>query len=215
MKEKLFQLIRTGNEENIRLAFALKEANNIRFDYEDMVDYRDVCRTLFVPHWKNCFVLNIDLPYSEPEEDMDKIILLSQITYYEFSYEYDRKSFPFFDISPLMNLEKFVMIHTGIDELPMGFANLKHLKHVDVQTNQLTELPDELGQVETLEYLDIRYNRPLSRVGKWIAEFPNLKELWMYPNAYEADGVPIEICNYPKGVIKSWGFKKVDGTELL
>ncbi len=54
-----------------------------------------------------------------------------------------------------------------------------------IQNNRLTALPDELGLLEWLEVLDVRFNH-LSTLPESLADLANLKEVW-------TEGNPIEL----------------------
>ncbi|MGV9171697.1 MAG: hypothetical protein ACOC35_03870, partial [Promethearchaeia archaeon] len=68
-----------------------------------------------------------------------------------------------------------------LTSLPDWIGNLKRLRHLDVGANQLTSLPDSLANLKTLEVLDLKnpYPRPPPVIEKIKCLYQNKRKFFL------------------------------------
>ena len=50
-------------------------------------------------------------------------------------------------------LQRLVLTHNALEQLPAAIGQLKHLEHLDLSHNRLVELPEEIGMLSNLKTL--------------------------------------------------------------
>jgi internalin A len=78
-----------------------------------------------------------------------------------------------------------------LTELPQSIGNLTNLTTLSLSDNQLTKLPESIGNLTNLEILYLDYNQ-LTELPESIGNLTNLEQLWLGDNAWQKP-VPKEI----------------------
>ena len=63
-----------------------------------------------------------------------------------------------YTISALKNLEKLYLDNNNLTTIPDSIGNLKNLKGLYLHNNNLTTIPDSIGNLKNLEVLDLDNN---------------------------------------------------------
>ena len=71
-----------------------------------------------------------------------------------------------------------------LTELPNSIGNLTNLEKLWLVNNQLTELPQSIGNLTNLKKLNLRGNR-LTELPQSIGNFTNLESIWLDSNPWE------------------------------
>ena len=82
------------------------------------------------------------------------------------------------------NLERIDLNNNQLTELPQSIGNLTNLKWLTLSSNQLTELPQSIGNLTNLEILLLGINK-LTEPPNYIANLTNLKRLDLHRNPWQ------------------------------
>jgi Leucine-rich repeat (LRR) protein len=169
-QQKLKQMIESGDEDNIRLAFSYEsaiQADYPQFDMESFIheEYDDLLLLLEI---------HLSQYGNELEEDIvDHLIMLFTVDGLDLS-ENDSYNLPE-NIGVLKNLTwlNFYAAHLGY--LPASFSNLKNLKSLNLDENYAFQtIPEEVLNLTSLEDLSID---DLNQLPENIGNLTNLKNL--------------------------------------
>ena len=89
------------------------------------------------------------------------------------------------------NLKWLYLYGNQLTELPQSIGNLTNLTTLSLSDNQLTKLPESIGNLTNLEILYLDYNQ-LTELPESIGNLTNLEQLWLGDNAWQKP-VPKEI----------------------
>ena len=89
------------------------------------------------------------------------------------------------------NLEKLYLYENQLTELPQSIGNLTNLKYLYLYENQLTELPESIGNLTNLEDLVLYFNQ-LTELPESIGNLTKLEYLGLERNNWKKP-VPKEI----------------------
>ncbi|HEC39292.1 MAG TPA: leucine-rich repeat domain-containing protein [bacterium] len=82
------------------------------------------------------------------------------------------------EVFELKNLKSLSLEFNQITEIPKDISNLTSLKYLDVDYNQLTVLPEIIGEMRLLKSLGIMYNN-ISSLPISIKNLKNLKHIYL------------------------------------
>ena len=66
----------------------------------------------------------------------------------------------------------------GLKTLPDSFGNLKLLRELDLDDNELTTLPESFGNLKSLQHLELQHNK-LTTLPESLCSIPNLKTIYI------------------------------------
>lgn len=107
----------------------------------------------------------------------------------EISYCWSLSSLPS-EIGNLTNLQKLLLIYTGLTSLPSEIGNLINLQELQVIRNKLSSLPPEIGNLTNLQILNA-YRNKLASLPLEIDKLTNLRQVNLRTN--ELTVLPKEI----------------------
>lgn len=81
------------------------------------------------------------------------------------------------DLKVLKNIKTLNIEHNQFKTLPKNLANLSSLTHLYADDNELTELPDFICEMTSLEYIDIGQSYDIKKLPENIGNLSNLKIL--------------------------------------
>jgi len=137
--DKIINLLKSGDESNIELAYALGEGQKINVD--------ELVKSIYGE-----FLLNV----VEGDTIKDKLINLTNLMYL-FLDNNELTTLPE-GISKLANLKYLDLDYNNLTTLPEWINNLTNLKGVYLNDNNLTTLPEGISKLANLKYLDLRNN---------------------------------------------------------
>lgn len=77
------------------------------------------------------------------------------------------------------------MSSNQIEELPHELGKLNKLKILDVTSNQLTVVPPDLGSIETLEKVDLSLNPVVKEVDEFARKGPTKLKEYLKSDDYD------------------------------
>ena len=83
------------------------------------------------------------------------------------------------------NLKYLNFDDNQLTELPNSIGNLTNLAYLSLNHNQLTELPDSIGNLTSLKTLWL-HNNQLTELPEWIGNLTTLEKLWLNYNQLTA-----------------------------
>ena len=141
-EDKIINLLKTGNESNIELAYAVGKGQKINVD--------ELVKSIYGE-----FLLNV----VEGDTIKDKLINLTNLKMLNLGW--NKLTNPPEGISNLTNLERLGLDNNELTTLPEGISNLTNLKRLDLDNNELTTLPEGISNLTNLKWLYL-YNNNLS-----------------------------------------------------
>jgi Leucine-rich repeat (LRR) protein len=114
----------------------------------------------------------------------------------------------------LFSLKKLHRLDIGgsnINSIPVGIGNLRSLKDLSVCccnqfNNILSVLPEEIGNLDSLGFFDLRYNS----IRKLPSSIGNLKKLWWLRLQFnQLDSLPPEIGNLAQLIFLDLGYNNI------
>lgn len=78
-------------------------------------------------------------------------------------------------------VQQLLLGYNQLTTLPDSIGNFRFLKQLSIQNNQLTHIPDTIGNLSALEILNLQRNKLIS-VPNTIGSLTNLEELYMSVN---------------------------------
>lgn len=204
---QLKELIKSGQDDNIELAYAIGEGQGIDVDemvksiYGDLLDILD--GDTIKEKIPGLFSDELDLYGNGLEMVPESIGYLTNLKRLDLGVN-KLESIPksirnltnlkdlYLDTNQLKSLPDWIrnitnlkelFLHTNqLKSLPKGIGNLKNLEHLTLGDNQLESLPDWIGNLTNLEKLNLENNKKLSSLPKSIGNLKNLKHLYLEGN---------------------------------
>lgn len=194
-REKIYNLINTGDRANIEMAFAIDKSLNL-----------GVTRKYL--EWFGAFCINqrLESHLDKQKSYTDSLIDLLCCTNVHLLENDKNKRLPMFllkhpnlkrlsitkselhkkpklmlDITKLSNLESLILKKNGLKTLPNELGNLKNLKVIELNCNKFKEFPKVLLKMKSLEQIHIQNNN-ISKLPQEITELTNLKALATHSN---------------------------------
>lgn len=188
-KQKIIQLLQTGTLENIRLALNLEKSQKV-----DLADFWQACIELFFGLKSELTAEDLVYLFSTPQLDWAHIALHHQNP---SRYRVEQPSL-LAPVEPLDNLpegltylgqlEKVFLSGNNLTELPDFIGNWTELKELHLSNNRLTEIPWAVAELKKLERLDLSGN-PVQYLPRGLKKLSNLKELCLEFTPLSADQV--------------------------
>jgi Leucine Rich Repeat (LRR) protein len=97
------------------------------------------------------------------------------------------------------NLTQLALRRLGLDTLPEEIGTLSRLKYLDVHDSRLASLPDSMGQLENLELLNVMGNR-LRDLPDALFDLPRLRALNLIANDFTTAPVGLRRMRALRGV---------------
>lgn len=191
-QQKLKQMIESGDEDNIRLAFSYESAIQTdypQFDMESFIlsVYGDL---LYM------FSLNADYGISNYDGVIDELITLFNIEGLDLS-EQALYGLPE-NIGILTNLTWLNLYSAKLETLPKSFKNLKNLTYLNFDDNNFKQIPNEIVSLSKLESLTFG---DILEIPQWIGNLSNLKILDLHSSEYD---------NFPESFAKLTALENLD-----
>ena len=115
----------------------------------------------------------------------------------------------FSEITGFKNLEKLNLSDNKISNIE-GIENLSKLNKLELNFNEINEIPDNLNKLQSLEILDLTGNK-LSEISKGISELKNLKVLNLSINKINSIKEPLDkLINLETLVLSENKIEKID-----
>jgi len=182
METKIYQLLTSGQLDNVALAWELIQSQRIdTAPYIELVDWYFKNRTLF---HEESFVEKLDILFGERTQLRSKMQKHSDVPS---------------SIALLKNLKELYLYHNIITKLPSSIGELKELEILDLYCNRLKVLPESIGQLTQLKRLDL-YQNELNYLPNSISQLTNLEVLNISSNF---------IKKLPEGLLALKKLKKV------
>ncbi len=159
-EDKIINLLNTGDESNIELAYALGKGQGINVDELVKSIYGDLL-----------------LNKAKGKTIKDKVLYLTNLEEL-WLHDYDLTSLP----EGIKNLTNLVGLYLQRNKLTSlkGTENLINLRELYLNTNELTSLPEGIDKLTNLKWLDL-YNNKLTNLES-IGKLTNLKWLGLQRN---------------------------------
>jgi internalin A len=100
----------------------------------------------------------------------------------------------------------------NLTELPESIGQLTQLQYLDLFNNQLTEIPESIGQLTQLQLLDFSFNQ-LTQLPEFLLHLASLKELYLHGN--DALGLPAEVLGPHLSDSYYQGFQPAKPADIL
>jgi Leucine-rich repeat (LRR) protein len=142
IKQKLMSLLKSGDIDNIELAYALGKGQKINVD--------ELVKSIYGE-----FLLN----KAKGKTIKDKLINLTNLDVLGL-HNNELKSLPDW-IGKLKNLRRLYLSGNRLKSLPESIGNLTNLKKLDLHNNELKSLPESIENLTNLRGLNL-YDNPIS-----------------------------------------------------
>jgi internalin A len=162
-EHKIYKLIETGDDVNIKLAFQLAKANKNKLDisaYQRLYDWL----------WER---KKVGWNYRSP---LRTILELSKISSLHIT-EFHSSGFIPPNLPLLMNLEALIISNVNLGSIPSFVLDMKNLKHLELRACGITEIPDEISNLTNLTDLDLGDNSGLKEVNEEVFNLSKLHYL--------------------------------------
>ena len=160
IKQSIINLLKSGDERNIELAYALGEGQKINVDELVISIYGDIL-----------------LNKAKGGTIKDKVLYLTNLKYLLLD---NNQLTTLKGIENLTNLEYLYLDNNELTSLPEGISNLTNLVWLDLEDNKLTNL-EGIENLTNLKRLDL-HNNNITNLPEGIDKLTNLKELYLYNN---------------------------------
>lgn len=90
----------------------------------------------------------------------------------------------------LLRLEQFSIAQNNITTLPEAIGDITQMEYIDLSGNKLTELPAVIGRLTSLKYIDLGSN-DLTTLPDYIVDLQNIE--WLYVNNNKLTALPHHI----------------------
>jgi len=147
--------------------------------------------------FRRCSYSYVDASSFEPFKKLHNLKTLIFSGYYYFKSR-ALKEFP--EVTSLTNLKKLVVTNSLIAKIPETIGNLKSLEYLDLSIGDLTELPDSLANLKKLKYLDLSGNDIVS-LPEVIPKMSKLEYLNLSGN---------DLVSFPEGISKMSKLQNLD-----
>lgn len=193
-KEKLYQLIKTGNLENIELALAVADSNKIDLHlepFENMYSWLVQNNNLSSGNYnisqklvKIFTIKKLRLYHLDFNLEQIHIFLqhLSQLE--ELDIRDNSMTIVPSQICEFKNLNYLILSQNLFKELPSCFSKMKNLETIYLNNNSLESIPKELFELSHLKFLSLSYNQLKESNGQW-GKLKYLKSLFLNSNHLE------------------------------
>lgn len=180
-RKKIFDLLYTGEESNIELAWSLDQAcfggkikSHLKKQLVDLMYYARV------DSLTQLYCLNI-LSFSYRENLNINMIIphLPKVTHLMMQ-SCKPNQFPK-NITHLRNLTTISMNGSGYTEIPQQIKLLKKLRYLDLDSNNIEYIPEWLFEMQSIKYLNF-FDNKLKKIPKNITNLKNLKNIVLMCN---------------------------------
>jgi Leucine-rich repeat (LRR) protein len=143
---------------------------NIFYENADSLNWDNLCAMTWLEEFSNGGYY--DFPRKLPEGFKN----LTELKHLEITGPIEEVP----DIFDSFQKLEYLQLNTGISELPPSFFTMKNLKKLWLHSGNLKYISDDIGNLESLKYLDLSYTR-LINIPDGICRLKNLEELWIKP----------------------------------
>ena len=140
-EDKIINLLKSGDESNIELAYAVGKGQKINVD--------ELVKSIY-----GKFLLN----KAKWKTIKDRLLYLTNLKELDLSYT-NLTSLPE-GISNLTNLEWLYLEDNNLTSLPEGISNLTNLRVLNLNNNELTTLPKGIDKLTNLKMLNLGWKQP-------------------------------------------------------
>jgi len=221
----IFELLQTGELENIELAFQLIGSqgetvqqflrpleNFLRanvFLQEYLLNNKENGENYWQEGYKRLFLLENFIISGQNRYNPLGLKLNKEIAYLQnmrlFTWHHSELKELVPELGKLQRLERFYTDHNQLKTLPVEICQLSKLRILSLNHNQLQNLPENIGELENLEFLYL-HNNQLETLPESIGSLKNLKQLSLRDNPIKKELVPLkswEKMGLPLHILKS------------
>ena len=168
---KIQQLLRSNNQQNVKLAFYLMKGNGVP---RILLSY---LRTQFA---ELCFETGLMFPLYKL-----KYLYLGNNKFDEIPPE----------VAELQNLKGLYVENNFLEGLPEEITRLRKLRVLWLESNDIKKLPEDIGHMKGLRDLRLGYNQ-IKQLPTSLGKLKNLQELFLEHNKLKT--LPIEVTKLQK-----------------